>query len=271
MYLKDHDSFEISNGLWNWHSQGFGGKNVVDYLIKVRGFGFVDAVRHLVGEEITPVRTAMPKAKPPTVERPAAKRQLLKLPRRFENNMRVIAYLRSRGIDRNLIQECIKQNILYESADYHNAVFVGRDENGKARFAAMRGTLGSFKRDADGSDKRFGFVLPPENGGSVQVAVFESPIDALSHKMVEPEYGGYRLSLGGTAVVALTRFIELHPEIERITVCTDNDEAGRRSAADIEAKFGGKVTRSLPPSGKDWNDALLSRQRTAGIHSENTL
>jgi predicted Abi (CAAX) family protease len=41
LYLRDHDSLEISNNLWNWHSQGIGGKNVIDYLIKVRGYDFV--------------------------------------------------------------------------------------------------------------------------------------------------------------------------------------------------------------------------------------
>jgi hypothetical protein len=51
-YLKDHDSLEISNGLWNWHSHGVGGKNVVDYLIKVRGYDFVSAVRELAGDAV---------------------------------------------------------------------------------------------------------------------------------------------------------------------------------------------------------------------------
>jgi hypothetical protein len=51
LYLRDHDSFEASNGLWNWHSQGVGGKNVIDYLMKIRGYDFVDAVRHLAGED----------------------------------------------------------------------------------------------------------------------------------------------------------------------------------------------------------------------------
>jgi hypothetical protein len=50
-YLKDHDSLEISNGLWHWHSQGIGGKNVIDYLMKVRGYSFIDAVRRLAGED----------------------------------------------------------------------------------------------------------------------------------------------------------------------------------------------------------------------------
>lgn len=160
LYLKDHDSLRISNGLWKWESHGIGGKNVVDYLIKVRGYEFTDAVRHLAGDEITPIRTVTPKARPPTTERPVSDREPLRLPRRNDNNTRVIEYLQNRGIAENLINECIRQNILYESADFHNAVFVGRDENGKARFAAMRGTLGAFKRDADGSDKSYGFCLP---------------------------------------------------------------------------------------------------------------
>ena len=60
-YLKYHDSLEISNGLWNWHSQGIGGRNVVDYLINVRGFGFVEAVRHLTGD-MSPYKCAEPRA-----------------------------------------------------------------------------------------------------------------------------------------------------------------------------------------------------------------
>lgn len=33
-------------------------------------------------------------------------------------------YLFGRGIDYQLIQECIADVTIYESADYHNAVFV---------------------------------------------------------------------------------------------------------------------------------------------------
>lgn len=32
----DHDSLKMSNGKWFWWSQGFGGYNALDYLIKVR-------------------------------------------------------------------------------------------------------------------------------------------------------------------------------------------------------------------------------------------
>jgi hypothetical protein len=256
-YLKDHESLEISNGLWNWHSHGMGGKNVIDYLIFVRGYGFVDAVRHLGGDEIISEQNIEPKARPPTGKK-QSERVPFKLPSRHADNERVVAYLEKRGIDKSLIYECIRQGILYESSPWHNAVFLGRDDNGKTQFAALRGTLGDFKRDADGSDKRFGFGLP-HNGDSHSVAVFESPIDLLSHTVLEPQFSGYRLSLGGTALVALTHFLEQHKEIENITICTDNDKAGNLTATKITELPGYNIMRLIPPNNeKDWNDALIS-------------
>jgi len=65
--------------------------------------------------------------------------------------------------------------LIYESAKWHNCVFVGRDDSGKARYASLRGTTGDYKCDVESSDKRFGFVLPPIAGESDTVIAFESP------------------------------------------------------------------------------------------------
>lgn len=46
---KDHDSLKISNGKWYWWSRGIGGVSALDYLIKVREYGFVEAVEVLTG------------------------------------------------------------------------------------------------------------------------------------------------------------------------------------------------------------------------------
>jgi hypothetical protein len=255
--LRDHDSLTISNGKWCWHSREIGGTNVIDYLITVRGYSFVDAVRHLVGDEINITRPITPKARPPT-EKKQQERVPLELPLRNADNERVIDYLEKRGITKPLIDDCIKRGLLYESVTWHNAVFLGRDDNGKVHFAALRGTMGDFKRDADGSEKEFGFSLP-HNGDSSSVAVYESPIDLLSHTVLNPEFGGYRLSLGGTALVALTHFLEHHKEVKSITVCTDNDKAGNIAATKIAELSDYSVTRLMPPNGaKDWNDALIS-------------
>ena len=264
--LRDHDSFTISNGMWYWHSRGFGCKTAtaLNYLIEVRGYGFVDAVRHLAGDDTARGDSQRLNSAPPTAEKKAMRQPFI-MPPRNNNQNRVVAYLQSRGISRDLILECINRGSLYETMPWHNCCFVGRDERGKARFAAMRGTVDDFKCDADGSDKRFGFLLPPDFAkpnhsiNSSRLMVFESPIDALSHKDMHPGKNGWRLSLGGTALVAMMQFLDMHPEISRIIACTDNDEAGNLAAekiCDTAEIFGIKYERILPNSGNDWNEAL---------------
>lgn len=46
---RTHDSLKISNGKWMWWSRGIGGKSALDYLIKVRGMDFVQAVQTIMG------------------------------------------------------------------------------------------------------------------------------------------------------------------------------------------------------------------------------
>ena len=64
----------------------------------------------------------------------STERKLL-LPEKCETNLEVIRYLSSRGIDREIIKDCINEGLLYESLPYHNCIFVGYDEAGKAAYA----------------------------------------------------------------------------------------------------------------------------------------
>lgn len=105
----EHDSLKISNGKWYWWSRGFGGYSALDYLIKVKEYDFVEAVEILTGQ-------TMADWKPP----PAPKKdepKVLLLPPKNKDCNRVIQYLFGRGIDYQLIQECIADGTLYESAD----------------------------------------------------------------------------------------------------------------------------------------------------------
>ena len=94
---------------------------------------------------------------------------------------RVFAYLRSRGIDAEIINHCIKHGQLYEDAAHHNCVFVGYKHD-KPTYGALRGTLSdtTFAGEVPGSDKRFSFAVPLRAGGKT-LCVFESAIDALSY------------------------------------------------------------------------------------------
>lgn len=44
---RTHHSLKISNGKWMWWSQRTGGRSALDYLIKVRGYSFLEAVELL--------------------------------------------------------------------------------------------------------------------------------------------------------------------------------------------------------------------------------
>lgn len=65
---RTHDSLKISNGKWCWWSRNIGGKNALDYLTKVEGVPFLDAVQRILGT------VPMPPTKPEqTAPVPAAK------------------------------------------------------------------------------------------------------------------------------------------------------------------------------------------------------
>ena len=152
--LQSHDSFKISGetSLWHWKSRDIGGKSALDYLIHVEGMRFTEAVLLLLEQTPTEVRSA-------PAPRQMPKPKVFALPEAAADNRRVFAYLLHRGIDRKFISECIRAGILYESARFHNAVFVGRDEDGVPRYAFLRGTLTnaeqSFRAEVAGSDKRY--------------------------------------------------------------------------------------------------------------------
>ena len=41
---RTHDSLKISNGKWCWWSRNIGGTNALDYLTRVEGLSFLDAL-----------------------------------------------------------------------------------------------------------------------------------------------------------------------------------------------------------------------------------
>lgn len=261
---REHDSLKISNGKWNWFSRGIGGRSALDYLVKVKNYPFTDAVGIILGR----AAGMPPVSRSPQLE----KEKVLLLPEPVEGYpFRVVQYLTDRGINRKLIEFCIERKLLYESRDYHNAVFVGYDTAGVARYAALRGTMGAYKGEATGSDKHYSFslTLSPE---ASQVHVFESAIDLLSYATLEQRAGRVwkcdaLLSLAGVfkqrrekvVPVALMQFLSDHPAVQRICLHLDNDEVGRSAAKGFAEGLVGKsyeVVNQPPKYGKDVNDQL---------------
>lgn len=277
--MKEHPSFAITDAGFYWHSQKWGSVSALDYLVEVRKIDFVNAVCQLIseapfekGKKASRQRQERsPPVPPPSMsendisikETPSRLEQNLIIPRRNKDNYNAIAYLQNRGIDHDLIMDCIKRGVLYESALYHNVVFLGKDEKGKTRYAAIRSINGNFKCDAEGSSKKYGFVLPPSNPNSRKMAVFEAPINSMSHYTMckrgdIPGFDGWRLSLGGLCIDAIKYFLEQHPDINHCLICTDNDKAGILVAEAIESGIGIETKRFMLAPGVDWNNKLTS-------------
>ena len=82
-----------------------------------------------------------------------------------------------------MIRQFSNSGLLYEDAEHHNCVFVGKNSVGQAKYAGLRETYdreGKGSRgDVTGSDKRVGFALPYDRS-SDQVFVFEAPINLIA-------------------------------------------------------------------------------------------
>jgi hypothetical protein len=270
-----HGSLVISKGKWVWNRGGFGGSSALDYLIKIRGMGFVQAVEAVLGSRAAHISFSLP-VKSPKPLSPQKWAFYPPKPVRYSNL--AVASLQRRGISPEVIGRAMKEGIFYESryynpkSEYHNAavcVFAGKDESGEVVFAALRGIDTDFKIDKAGSDKRFNFRIPAKNPDSRHLAVFEAPIDLLSHASLQQRDGwawdGHRLSLGGTTPVALISFLERNPQITRTTLHLDNDKAGLTAAGKIKAELAAdgrfrriKVSINPPRGGTDYNEALLT-------------
>jgi len=263
---KEHDSLVYVTGkrYWYWNSRGRS-INALDYLIQIRGYGLVDAVNRLVGDSVqqTTYRLVENRHKEP-------ERKAFSLPYAKRCATSAVSYLQRRGIGSEVISRCFRLGLFYE-ARYKGepvCVFIGKDDAGKAKFACMRSITGSLKKDVSGSNKRYSFCYPPKQPDSKHLAVFEAPIDVLSHATLQEIQGwkwdGYRLSLGGTSHVALTAFLERHPEIRRVTLYMDNDLAGITNARKIKAMLREdvrfrhiRVSVKPPRQGKDYNEKLI--------------
>ena len=270
---REHDSLKISNGKWMWWSRGFGGNSALDYLIKVKGMQFMDAMKILTKEGTDLHDTDAKISRKPDCD---VKRKLL-LPDKSETNFEVIRYLTSRGIDSDVIKACIDEGLLYESLPYHNCIFVGFDETGNAAYAFYRATTGErLMGEAAGSDKRYSFRI--DRAGST-LHVFESAIDLLSYATImKMRTGEWRaepmLSLGGVYApstnnkqtklpIALQNMTQNQTQINTIALHLDNDFAGRSATRSISEQLGNKyIVRDEPPAyGKYCNDYLQQLQR----------
>ncbi len=263
--LKVHDSVIISNGLWHRFSTNEAGKSAVDYLIKVEKMTLQEAVRSVLNRDIsTYIRTE-------NTNNNELRR--LVIPEKATTNKAVIEYLKNRGIDEDIINYSIVNNLIYQENKTNNVVFLGYDNQHNIRYAGCRSTNGKkIMRDAKGSSKEFSFRLSSKiNNNSLHI--FESSIDLLSYATLLKNKGyDYTnqnlLSLAGVyqpssnieqskIPIAVQNFLNENKNIQDIVLHFDNDRAGRDATKALIIALNKYNIYDIPaPYGKDINDYL---------------
>lgn len=135
----EHNSLVVNGNRrrWYWNSRQVGGNNAIDYLVKIRGMNFRDAVLHLVGDQEQTANTPIRKAVTENVSVSKPVRFVLPEQAHFPDGRRnysnIIAYLnKGRGIDMNIINTLIASGQIYQGVQYNGLHIVGYNDEGMA-------------------------------------------------------------------------------------------------------------------------------------------
>ena len=258
-WLDGSQKVTIRGHLW-YHQYEQKGGDAVDFVRRFYNKDYAEAVEMLLnngGGQIVNLQTTEREQKP------------FILPPRNDRMSRVFSYLLlTRGIDKDVLFEFVRNRMIYESADFHNAVFVGYDSNGKPRHAHKRGTVTSnpYKGNVAGSQLEYSFHF---NGTSDKIFLFEAPIDMLSYISMQKENWKEHSYAASCSISdrVLFQCLKDNLNIKNVFLCFDNDEAGQTANKRIAEKLNSMNIKSkiLIPIHKDWNEDILNGERTDEI------
>ena len=260
---SDH-SVTVQGNEWYDHATEQGG-GPISFVQQFYNLSYPEAITCLLGgEQGTVYAPASKQEEKPKKEfaLPSAGREMRRM---------YACLLKHRFLDRNVVNAFVRAGLLYESCEkfkdreYHNAVFVGRDENGVPRHAHKR-SLNSFGKtfriNVEGSDPRCSFH---HTGSSNRLYVFEAPIDLMSFLSLYPR--GWQehsfVALCGTSEHAMLWMLEQNPSIRSVCLCLDHDQAGIEASgrlAELLHEHGYDDVGMLQSEYKDWNEDLKARQ-----------
>ena len=251
-WLHDGAKITIRGNKW-YHQYEQAGGTAIDFVRCFYKVDYPEAMQMLLGSNVGTVIQD---------EAPQKKNKPFTLPEPNRNMRRVFAYLmKQRFIDQKVIAFFAHNKMLYEDADFHNAIFVGYDENGVARHAHKRGTYtdSRYKGNIDGSLSEYSFHYI---GTSNRLYVFEAPIDMISFISLYPENWQQHSYVALCSVIehAAIHLLKQNQSINEVYLCLDHDKAGMegcyRIAENIRTLNPEYIIRRLIPSQKDWNEML---------------
>lgn len=294
--LREHDSMVFTpNGSWFWNSRGVHG-GALEFMMYYENKTLTEAVLTLAGErEQSNTRPSERKDAPrPETPVPGTLKAVFTPPDKAANFRQLFYYLcNKRGLDKTVVQEMIRQKRVYQGivkrkdgsivkfpngSPVYNAVFPYYDSQLNMVGAYQRGMMDregqpAYKLDVYGSDNRSGWLLASPFSPATEVRVFEAAIDAASDASLYAMPNMYdgdwrqepvdRLSLEGLNYEPIQTYLQIHPDVQKVTLMLDADKWGRRAAKEFAERlqrdgFQGEIIINHPDPafGKDWNDVL---------------
>lgn len=262
--LGSNHSVTIHKNCWYDHAEEKGGK-AIDFVKMYYEKTFSEAMAFLLSEEgIVHVEESEWQAE-------KEQRAPLKLPEASPVKRRLYGYLvKHRKIAPEIVNYFVQKNLLYESCErdkktgneYHNAIFVGKDLEGKVQHLHKKGLYSgekNYKGNQRGSRPEYPFQY---RGDGKKVYLFEAPVDLLSYLTLHPD--GWQqnsyIALMGVSAKPLLQFLKERPDIETIVFCLDHDAAGimatKRLMTKLEALEKVYTVEIEQPIQKDWNEDL---------------
>lgn len=241
----------VRGNLW-FHQYDRQGGDAIDFVRRFMNKSYPEAMEYLLGGCGGTLKTS-----PPVVK----EKKPFELPPKNDNMRRAFAYLTiTRGVDKDVLQAFADRNMVYESADYHNAVFIGYDKNGVPRHAHKRGSgqASTYRGNVDSCVPEYSFHW---HGTSDKLYLFEAPIDMLSFISMHKDHWKTHSYAAACCISSrvLHQMMKDNPNIKKVYLCLDNDSAGQIGNTRISEELNklGIPHEILVPIHKDWNEDLL--------------
>ena len=262
----DH-SVTVRGNEWYDHAVSKGGL-AIDFVMRFYNLSFKDAVLMLLNDTSATM-----------YHRENTNHEISKpfiLPNKNENMRQTFAYLvGERKIDYSILSYFSAKNLIYESSEhsvntdciFHNAIFVGYDENGIPRHAHKHSIYSkgkTYKGNIGSSNPYYSFNF---KGNGNRLYVFEAPIDMLSFISLYKDHNWQKYSyvaLCGLSEKAMLKQLETNNNIDTVVLCLDNDDAGQKAEEKFEKILTEKniSVKRLVPTLKDFNEDLQKLKKS---------
>ncbi len=275
--LAGGDVLSITGEQFYIHTRSQGGAGPISLVMQLTGRSFPASVTYLVGQggqrptaDPSPVQTVQG-----VTSSGAQADAPFTPPARDEGAWpRVRAYLTTEGALPPAVIDDLHGRGLIDADHRANAVFLRRDDDGRATGASLRGTVPGrrFQGLVAGTRRDDGYFrvpLGPRHPDRPPTLVLvESPIDALSYQALhEKSATGFVISTDGAGDLPTCLIEEARASGWRVWCGFDRDRGGDTLWRHVRERYPAQITGEQPtiehrfPQGKDWNDDLRATLR----------